>query len=215
MAEIHAISADSRKDEGKGASRRLRRAGYVPAIVYGGGQDPQNIQLEHRIVLALAKNEWFFSSVLDLTVDGKTQKVLLRDWQKHPFKPLMMHMDFQRINENEQIRTSVPLHFLNQETSPAGKASGVVISHNITEVEVSCLAKDLPEFIEVDLAALDKDDIVHLSDLKLPAGVTLSELSQGKEHDLPVVTAHAVRAVVEEEPAAEGGEGEAEAGNGE
>ena len=153
MSKTHEIKAESRKDEGKGASRRLRHASFVPAVVYGGSQPPQSIQIEHNTILLAAKHEWFFSSVLDLNVDGKVQKVLVRDWQKHPFKQLMLHMDFLRVDENAAIRVNVPLHFLNQENSPAGKMSGVVVSHNLTELEVSCLPKDLPEFIEVDLAS--------------------------------------------------------------
>ncbi|UGB38854.1 50S ribosomal protein L25/general stress protein Ctc [Frateuria soli] len=201
MAQTHEIKAQSRNDEGKGASRRLRRAAMVPAVVYGANQPPQSIQIEHNTILLAAKNEWFFSSILDLNVDGKVQKVLVRDWQKHPFKQQMLHMDFLRVNENEAIRVNVPLHFLNQEKSPAGKTSGVVISHNLTEVEVSCLPGNLPEFIELDLVDLKPGDIVHLSQVKLPKGVSLSALSLGADHDIAVVTANAVKE--EAEPAAE------------
>jgi len=202
MTKTHEIKAQSRKDEGKGASRRLRRTGFVPAVVYGGGADhaPQSIQIEHNTILLAAKHEWFFSSLLDLNVDGKVQKVLVRDWQKHPFKQLMMHMDFLRVNENEAIRVSVPLHFLNQEKSPAGKTSGVVISHNLTEVEISCLPKDLPEFIELDLGELNQGDIIHLSELKLPANVEIVALHLGESHDIPVVTANTVQEEVDVAP---------------
>ena len=193
MSKNHEIKAQSRKDEGKGASRRLRHASFVPAVVYGAGQAPESIQIEHNTILLAAKHEWFFSSVLDLNVDGKVQKVLVRDWQKHPFKQLMMHMDFLRIDENAKLRANVPLHFLNQETSPAGKTSGLVISHNLTEVEVTCLPKDLPAFIELDLGALAAGDIVHLSQLKLPANVELPALQLGDAHDAAVVTVNAVK----------------------
>jgi large subunit ribosomal protein L25 len=203
MTKTHEIKAQSRKDEGKGASRRLRHASFVPAVVYGAGQPPESIQIEHNTILLAAKHEWFFSSVLDLNVDGKVQKVLVRDWQKHPFKQLMMHMDFLRIDENHAIRVSVPLHFLNQEQSSAGKTSGVVVSHNLTEVEVSCLPKDLPEFIAVDLASLKPGDIVHLSELKLPANVEIVALHLGESHDIAVVTANAVQEEVDEAPAAD------------
>ena len=203
MIKTHEIKAQSRKDEGKGASRRLRHAGFVPAVVYGAGQDPQSIQIEHNTILLASKHEWFFSSILDLSVDGKMQKVLVRDWQKHPFKQLMMHMDFLRINENEAVRINVPLHFLNKEASPAGKTSGVVISHNLTEVEVSCLPKDLPEFIDVDLIDLKPGDIVHLSELKLPANISLPALQLGEAHDIAVVTANVVKEEVEAAPVAE------------
>jgi len=201
MAQTHEIKAESRKDEGKGASRRLRRASFVPAVVYGAGQPAQSIQIEHNTILLAAKHEWFFSSVLDLNVDGKVQKVLVRDWQKHPFKQQMMHMDFLRIDENAKLRVNVPLHFLNQEKSDAAKTSGVVISHNLTEVEVSCLPRDLPEFIELDLAGLKPGDIVHLSQVKLPKGVESVALHLGADHDMTVVTANTVKEEVEEAPA--------------
>ena len=206
MAKTHEIKAQSRKDEGKGASRRLRHASFVPAVVYGAGKDPESIQIEHNTILLAAKHEWFFSSVLDLNVDGKVQKVLVRDWQKHPFKQLMMHMDFLRINENEVVRVNVPLHFLNQETSPAAKTSGVVISHNLTEVEVSCLPKDLPEFIELDLGKLKEGDIIHLSQLTLSADVEIPALALGEDHDIAVVTVMFVQEEVDEEPEAAEGE---------
>ena len=209
MAQIHEIKAQNRADEGKGASRRLRHAAMVPAVVYGANQPPQSIQIEHNTILLAAKNEWFFSSILDLNVDGKVQKVLVRDWQKHPFKQQMLHMDFLRVNENEAIRVNVPLHFLNQEKSPAGKTSGVVISHNLTEVEVSCLPGNLPEFIELDLADLKPGDIVHLSQVKLPKGVSLPALNLGADHDIAVVTANTVKEEVE--PAAEAAAPETEA----
>lgn len=193
MTKTHEIKAQSRKDEGKGASRRLRHASFVPAVVYGANQPPQSIQIEHNTILLAARHEWFFSSVLDLNVDGDVQKVLVRDWQKHPFKQLMMHMDFLRINENEAVRVNVPLHFLNQEKSQAGKTSGVVISHNLTEVEVSCLPRHLPEFIELDLGNLKEGDIIHLSQLTLPANVELPALQLGEAHDIAVVTVNHVK----------------------
>jgi large subunit ribosomal protein L25 len=207
MAKTHEIAAQARNDEGKGASRRLRRASFVPAVVYGAGQPAQSIQIEHNTILLAAKHEWFFSSVLDLNIDGKVQKVLVRDWQKHPFKQQMLHMDFLRINENEAIRVNVPIHFLNQEKSPAGKTAGVVISHNLNEVQISCLPKDLPEFIELDLVDLKPGDIVHLSQLKLPANVEIPELHLGADHDVAVVTAVTVQEEVDEAPA-EGAEGQ-------
>lgn len=199
MATTHEISAQSRKDEGKGASRRLRHAGFVPAVVYGAGQEPQSIQVLHNTILLASRHEWFFSSVLDLNIDGKIQKVLVRDWQKHPFKMLMLHMDFLRINENETVRVAVPVHFLNQEKSVAAKTAGLVISHNLTEVTIECLPKDLPEFLELDLADLAAGSIVHLSEIKLPANVTIPELGLGKEHDVAVVTVASVQEEVDPE----------------
>jgi|SRR5882724_6286803 len=210
MAIIHEIPAESRKDQGKGASRRLRHAGKVPAIVYGSNEAPASIQLEHNTALLASQNEWFYSAILDLKLDGKAQKVLLRDMQRHPFKMQLLHLDFQRVDENKAIRIRVPLHFLNQEKSPAGKTSGILISHALTDIEISCLPKDLPEYIEVDLGQLNIGDTIHISDLALPAGVEVPELRLGKEHDTAVVTAQEIRQEVEAAPVAV--EGEAAAG---
>ena len=207
----HNITATSRNVEGKGASRRLRRSGQVPAIVYGAKAEPQNVQLEHNALWLASQNEWFYSSILDLAIDGKVQKVLLRDMQRHPFKQQIMHLDFQRVSENEAIRVAVPLHFLNQEKSPAGKMADVVITHELNEIQVSCLPKDLPEFVEIDLSKLKPGDTVHLSQVKLPAGVEVPELKLGADHDVAVVVARHTREEVEEAPAAEAGEGEAQA----
>ena len=210
MAKSHLINVEKRNDEGKGASRRLRRAGVVPAIVYGGELKPISIQLQHKDVWHASQNEWFYSSILDLSLGGDVQKVLLRDMQRHPFKQLVLHLDFQRVNENEAIRVRVPLHFLNQEVSPAGKTSGIVITHEINEVEISCLPRNLPEYIEIDLSELKIDDIIHLSEIKLPEGVEIPELRLGKEHDHAVVVAKEVREEVEAAPA-EGAEAAASA----
>ena len=195
----HNITATSRKVEGKGASRRLRHSGQVPAIVYGAQATPENVQLEHTSLWLASQNEWFYSSILQLSVDGKSQKVLLRDMQRHPFKQQILHLDFQRIDENVAIRFNVPLHFLNQDVSPAGKTAGVVVLHELNEIRVSCLPKDLPEFIEVDLSSLSLGDIIHLSQLTLPEGVSLPELKLGREHDVAVVIARHARVEVEEE----------------
>jgi len=204
MATTHEIPAESRSVEGKGASRRLRHSGKVPAIVYGSNEPPASIQLDHNTVWLASHNEWFYSAILDLALDGKKQKVLLSDLQRHPFKPQLLHLDFQRVDENKAIRIRVPLHFLNQEKSPAGKTSGVLISHALTDIEISCLPKDLPEFLEVDLGELSIGDIVHISDLKLPNGVEIPELRLGKEHDAAVVTAQELKQEVEAAPVAEG-----------
>ena len=211
MAKTHELPVTLRKDEGKGASRRLRHAGSVPAIVYGGGKlGPVSIQMQHKDVYMASQNEWFYSAILDLSLDGDVQKVLLRDMQRHPFKQQILHLDFLRINENEMIRVRVPLHFLNQETSPAGKTGGAIIMHEITEVEISCLPKDLPESIQVDLADLKVDDIIHLSALKLPEGTELADLNLGKEHDIAVVIAKLGRAEAEPVEDAEGEAAEGE-----
>ncbi len=188
MAE-HIIKAAGRKDEGKGASRRLRHAALIPAVIYGGESAPQNLQLNHEKTWLDSQNEWFYSSILSLEIDGKMEKALLRDMQRHPYKQIIMHLDFQRVDENKPLRTSVPLHFLNEETSPAGKAAEVVVTHELNEVVIECLPRDLPEFLEVDLSELTVGAIVHMSDLKLPAGVSIPELKLGKEHDLALVIA--------------------------
>lgn len=197
MATSHKIEVELRDDQGKGASRRLRRGGKVPAIVYGGGLDPKSIQMDHNTVYLLSHNEWFYSAILDLSLGGDVQPVLLRDMQRHPFKPQILHMDFQRVRADEAIRVRVPLHFLNEDKSPAGKTSGVVVSHAMTEVEVSCLPRNLPEYIEVDLGNLNVGQIIHMSDLKLPEGVEIPELKLGKEHDHAVVLAREVQEEVE------------------
>jgi large subunit ribosomal protein L25 len=201
MATIHEITAERRADQGKGASRRLRRDGKVPAVIYGAGQAAENIQFDHLKLSLAARNDWFSSAILDLLVEGNRQKVLLRDVQKHPVKPQLLHLDFLRVDESKPVRVYVSIRFVNKEKSPAAKTSGVVISHNITEVEVSCLPKDLPEHIELDLGELALGDVLHLSDLKLPAGVEIPELKLGKEYDHTVVSAQAVREEVEEAPA--------------
>jgi large subunit ribosomal protein L25 len=204
MAKTHAISVQRRNDEGKGASRRLRRAGFVPAVVYGGELTPVSIQLSHNEVWHASQNEWFYSSILDLDLGGDVQKVLLRDMQRHPFKQLVLHLDFQRVSENEAIRVAVPLHFLNVEKSPAGKTAGVAVTHELNEIQISCLPKDLPEFIEIDLAELKAGDTIHLSEVKLPAGVEVPELKLGADHDVAVVVARHVREEVEEAATEEG-----------
>ena len=194
----HTLKATGRKVEGKGASRRLRHAASIPAIVYGGKAEPKAIQLDHEKIWLAQQNEWFYSSILNLDIDGKVEQVLLRDMQRHPFKQIIMHLDFQRVDLNAALKASVPLHFIGQEGSPAGKAADVVITHELNEVTVSCLPKDLPEFIEIDLSKLAVGDIVHLSDIKLPAGVELPELKLGKEHDVAVVIAKHGRVESEE-----------------
>ncbi len=206
MATTHEIKVERRTDEGKGASRRLRRAAKIPAIVYGGDIAPVSIQLDHEPVWLASQNEWFYSSILDLSLGGDIQKVLLRDIQRHPYKQLIMHLDFQRVNDKEVLRTSVPLHFINEDKSPAGKSSEVVVTHELKEISVECLPSDLPESIEVDLGELKLGDIVYLSDIKLPKGVEIPQLKLGKDHDDAVVIAKHGREDVAGDEAAEGGE---------
>lgn len=205
MSDKHTIKAESRDTQrNKGASRRLRTAGFIPAIVYGGHAEPKSVQFAHNPIWLLSQHEWFYSSILTLDVDGASEKVLLRDMQRHPFKAQIMHLDFLRVSENEAIRVNLPLHFLNQDESPAGKIKGVVITHELNEVEVSCLPKDLPEYLEVDLGAMEVGDIVHLSSIKLPEGVEIPELKLGHEYDHALAIAKYVQEEVEEAPVVEG-----------
>ncbi len=194
MATATEIPAEIREHQGKGASRRLRRSGQVPAIVYGAGRDPVALQLPAAYLQRVAQDEAFFTSILELKVgDGRRQRVILRDLQRHPAKDMITHVDFQRISESETLRISVPFHFVGEEASEAGKTSGVVIAHQMTEVEVTCLPKDLPEFIEVDLSAMAVGDIVHLSEIKLPEGVDSVILAAEGDADPTVVSAQHVQ----------------------
>ncbi len=167
------LIAQARTLQGTGASRRLRRAGTVPGIVYGGQAAPQAIEVVHNDLLLKLKKEAFHSSVVNLVIDGKKEPVLLRDYQMHAYRPLVLHIDFQRIDATHELHIKVPLHFTNDEIAPGVKLNGGLVNHVITEVDVHCLAKDLPEFVEVDLSALNIGDSIHLSQLKLPNGVKL------------------------------------------
>jgi len=166
------VVATVRDLQGSGASRRLRRAGKVPGIVYGGSAAPATIEIEHNPLWHALQKEAFHSSILDLEIDGKSEKVLLRDFQPHPYKQLIMHIDFQRVDATHKIHVRVPLHFSGEENSPAVKLSGGLVSHVITELDVSCLPGDLPEFIAVDLSNLEAGKSIHVNDLALPKGVT-------------------------------------------
>jgi large subunit ribosomal protein L25 len=193
VGSIFEFDAELRSTTGKGEARRARRQNKIPAIVYGGGAAPVQLNLTHHVIVRALENEAVYSHILTLKYDGKEEKAVLKAIQRHPSRPIIMHMDFQRVNESDKVRVHVPLHFVNQETSLGVKKGGVV-NHAIVEVEVSCLPKDLPEFIEVDLVTVDLGGLVHLSDLKLPQGVELVELAHGAEHDLPVASIHAARA---------------------
>jgi large subunit ribosomal protein L25 len=166
------VVAFPRKEQGSGASRRLRNAGQTPGIIYGGKSDPVSIALDHNALYHAMKKETFHSSILEMEIGGKVQQVLLRDFQMHAFKQIVMHVDFQRVDANEKINVKVPLHFVNAEVSPAVKMSAGIISHVISDLEISCLPKDLPEFIEIDLSTIEVGNSIHLSDIKLPNGVT-------------------------------------------
>jgi large subunit ribosomal protein L25 len=203
------LNAELRTDTGKGASRRLRHANKVPAILYGAGKDPENLTLEQKDVQYELQHEAFFTQVLELNIGGKKQDVLLRDLQHHPYKQDILHMDFQRVEAKKEMHVNVPLHFINEDIAPGVKTEGGAISHVMSEVEVVCLPKDIPEFIDVDLGELHLGEIVHLSDLKMPAGVEVFALKQGEEHDSAVASIHA-RKVAEEPEQAEAAGGAAE-----
>ena len=182
------LDASVRTDLGKGASRRLRREDKLPGIIYGGEEAPVSITLDHNKVNNSADFEAFYSHVLEINLDGKVVEVLVKDMQRHPYKPKITHIDFQRVIAGQDVHTNVPLHFVNEEKSAAVKAGGIA-EHHVTEIEVTCQPKDLPEFIEVDMAAVEMGQTVHLSDLTLPAGVSSVELAKNDEaHDLAVVT---------------------------
>ena len=203
------FTAFPRATEGRGASRRMRRGGKAPGIVYGGTAKPTPIELDHNALFHALRNEAFHASILTMKLDGAATKVLLRDVQMHPFRNEILHVDFQRVDENRKIHMKVPLHFVNGELSPAVKMSGAIVSHVTTEVDVSCLPKDLPEFIEVDLSELGVGHSIHVSALKLPAGVSVVT----HKTDPVVATAVVPRAQVEteEETAAKAAEGVAAA----
>jgi len=193
------INATSRQAQGTGASRRLRRAGRVPGIIYGGHKPAQPISLDHKELFLVLRQEASHSSVLDLKVDGQPQPVLLKDVQMHPYKRQIMHVDFQRVDATHKVHVKVPLHFLNGDIAPGVKLQGGVLSHVMTEVEVVCLPKDLPEYIEVDLKDLSVGHSLHLSHIKLPPGVELPQLARGEDPTVATILGAKV---------AEGGEGE-------
>jgi large subunit ribosomal protein L25 len=201
------FTAFPRTSEGRGASRRMRKSGKAPGIVYGGTAAPQPIELDHNALIHALRNEAFHSSILTMKVDGASSQVLLRAVQMHPFRHEVLHVDFQRIDPTRKIHMKVPLHFVNGNESPAVKAQGAVISHVMTEIDIACLPKDLPEFIEVDLSGLDTAHSLHVSGVKLPAGVAF--VSRGG--DPVVATAVVPKAAAEAEETVEGAEGEAAA----
>ena len=190
------FTAFPRATEGRGASRRMRRAGKAPGIVYGGTVKPTPIELDHNALFHALRNEAFHSSILTMKLDGAATRVLLRDVQMHPFRNEILHVDFQRVDENRKIHMKIPLHFVNGEISPAVKLNGAIVSHVTTELDIACLPKDLPEFIEVDLTELDVGHSMHVSAMKLPPGVTV--VTRGKA-DPVVATAIVPRAQVETE----------------
>ena len=197
------FKATKRDAQGTGASRRLRRAGQIPGIIYGGAGEAQPVSMDHNELFHLLRKEAFHASVLSIEVDGAKQNAVLRDVQWHPFKQQVLHLDFQRIAAGEKMHLKVPLHFVGADAAPAVKLGGCMISHTINELDVQCLPKDLPEFIEVDLSTMEAGQSVHVSQIKLPAGV---ELVQHGEGDPVVATALLVKGAAEAE-----GEGEQQA----
>ena len=210
---IFNLDAEVRKDIGKGASRRLRRADKVPAVLYGADKEPVSLTLDHNKVVQAQEFEAFYSHVLTLNIGGEKVEALIKDMQRHPYKPKIMHMDFLRVDAAHEITTNVPLHFLNEEKTDSIKLHGAHAEHHMNDVEVSCLPANLPEFLEVDLMGVEIDQTLHLSDIKLPDGVALVELQKGEDHDQAVVTIKAAKGGSEEESenaAVEGEEDSAE-----
>ena len=208
MSETLVLVAENRTDMGKGASRRLRRSGKVPAILYGGKTEPRALLLDHEVLLHQLENEAFYSSILTVTVGDKSQPCILKDLNRHPAKRLILHVDLQRVLEDQEIRVSVPIHFTNEDVCIGVKDQGGAISHLMTEVEVSCLPRNLPEYLEVDMAAMELDQLISLSEIPLPEGVEVPELAQERDH--PVASVHVIREMVIEEEVEEevGEEGE-------
>ena len=205
MSQDFDLIAEIREDQGKGASRRLRRSGKVPAIIYGAGRPPRQLAFDHNRVLQQLENESFYSSILNIKVGEKSQAAIVKDIQRHPAKSIIMHMDFQRIVAGEKIKMNVPIHYLNAEESVGVKQEGGSVSQLVNDVEVSCLPKDLPEYFEVDIVELKLNEMLHLSDIKVPEGVEIPELAQGPEHDHAIVSIQLIK-VVEEVEEAEGEE---------
>ena len=201
MSTNFTINAKSREDTGKGASRRLRRlTGEVPAIIYGGKKDAEKISILHKDITKALENDAVYSSIISLSIDGKAEDTIIKDIQRHPAKQIILHMDFLRVSKTTKLQTRVPLNFINEDICVGVKLGGGLIAHTMTDIEVSCLPKDLPESIDVDMAEVDVGQIVHLSDLTLPNGVESVSLSQGADYDLTVATVNKQKAVEIDEP---------------
>jgi len=202
MKTTFELVAEVRADkQGKGASRRLRTTGRVPAILYGGHEAPATLSFDHQKLLVMLQNERFFTTLLSIKIGDKAQAAILKDIQRHPAKPTVLHLDLQRVMDNEEIRMSIPLHFKNASIAPGVKTGGGQVSHLLNEVEVTCLPKDLPEYLEIDLSAMELGDTKHLADIPLPAGVNLVLLAHG--HNDAVVSVHRPRVEEEAAPAAD------------
>ena len=200
MSTNFAINARSREDTGKGASRRLRRqSGEIPAIIYGGKKHAEKISILHKDITKALENEAVYSSIISLAIDGKAEDTIIKDIQRHPAKQVILHLDFLRVSKTTKLQTRVPLNFLNEDICVGVKMGGGLIAHTMTDIEVSCLPKDLPESIDVDMEQIDVGQIVHLSDIKMPSGVESVSLSQGAEYDLTVATVNKQKAADIEE----------------
>jgi large subunit ribosomal protein L25 len=206
------IIAEPREDKGKGASRRLRREGKVPGVVYGADKDATSIMMAQNEFMHHLENEAFYSHILTLQVGNKKEKVVLKDLQRHPYKAVVLHVDLQRVDENEKLTMRIPLHFVNEDICIGVKQDGAVVSHVMTDLEISCLPKDLPEYIEVDLAEVNVGESIHLSDLKMPEGTEIAVLMHGSDAVRTVATVHIPKVIIEvEDEFAEEAEAEAEA----
>ena len=199
MGDKFDLIAELREDQGKGASRRLRHQGKVPAIIYGAGRPPRSLSFDQNKVLHQLENESFYSSILNIKVNDKSQAAILKDLQRHPAKHMIMHMDFQRIVDDVEIKMNVPLHFIGEEEAPGVKTGGGSVSHLMNDVEVSCLPKNLPEYLEIDVSELELDAMLSLTDIKLPNGVEIVALVQGPENDQGIVSIHVIKAAPIEE----------------
>jgi len=208
MSDKFDLIAELREDQGKGASRRLRLQGKVPAIIYGAGRPPRSLSFDQNKVLQQLDNESFYSSILNIKVNDKSQAAILKDLQRHPAKHMVMHMDFQRIVDDVEIKMNVPLHFIGEDIAPGVKDGGGSVSRLMNDVEVSCLPKNLPEYIEVDISELELDAMLSLTDIKLPNGVEITALVQGPENDQGIVSIHVIKAAPIEEEELEGEVGE-------
>jgi large subunit ribosomal protein L25 len=204
------VAAEPRSEQGTGASRRLRKVGKVPGILYGAGKEPAKILLDHNAILRQLQNEAFHSSILTVKLGADSDQAVLRDWQMHPWKPQVVHVDLQRVSATEKIHMRVPLHFLGADIAPGVKLQGGIVSHIFNELDITCLPKDLPEFLAVDLSAMSIGDSVHLSDIKLPEGVAITSLAHGGDN-LAVAAIVAIKEEVEEKPVAAVVEGAAPA----
>jgi large subunit ribosomal protein L25 len=200
MAHEFNIAAETRRDAGKGASRRLRREGKIPGIMYGGGQAPVGVAFDANALHRGMAEEAFLSSILNVTLDGQPMQAVVRDYQPHPARRAILHLDLMRVVATEKLRMTIPLHFVNEALSKGVKLGGASVSHLMTEIEVSCLPADLPEYIEVDVSPMELNDMLHVRDLKLPPGVEIPGFVANTDTDFPVVHVHVLRAA--EEPAA-------------